>query len=230
MLLFASGPTREYRFLRGLLMRDDNVVAHVLLQSARGPISQGATIKVLKKFPTTAEEVRHCLLGDASLHSCPSELNVHVLVGRLLECRSLTLLQVGDLDVQRAGHLVDLPLHQSHHVFATGLRFEIGDSSLELVALLDQGRTVCGGSLEGLDCLRRFGENRFEGPAGVGKTTVVSRSLESVSPARMVARIGRIGLAPDEVLELLLAGFGVNSKTRPQNAKLPRYQNCEITP
>jgi len=50
------------------------------------------------------------------------------------------------------------------------------------------------------------------GPAGVGKTTIARRALESVSPARMVARIGRIGLAPNEVLELLLTGFGVDCK------------------
>jgi type II secretory pathway predicted ATPase ExeA len=51
------------------------------------------------------------------------------------------------------------------------------------------------------------------GPVGVGKTTIVTRALESLSPGRMVAWIGRMGLASDEVLELLLAGFGVNYKS-----------------
>jgi len=53
----------------------------------------------------------------------------------------------------------------------------------------------------------------ISGLAGVGKTTLVSRALESISPARMVARIGRIELAPNEVLQILLKGFGVDCKT-----------------
>ena len=48
------------------------------------------------------------------------------------------------------------------------------------------------------------------GPVGVGKTTIVKRALKSTSPGRLFAWIGRIALAPDEVLELLLAGFGIN--------------------
>ena len=48
------------------------------------------------------------------------------------------------------------------------------------------------------------------GPVGVGKTTIVSRALESLSPGRMVAMVGRMSLAPDEVLELLLTGFGIS--------------------
>ena len=48
------------------------------------------------------------------------------------------------------------------------------------------------------------------GPVGVGKTTIVSRALESLSPGRMVAMVGRMKLAPDEVLELLLTGFGIS--------------------
>jgi general secretion pathway protein A len=52
------------------------------------------------------------------------------------------------------------------------------------------------------------------GPVGVGKTTIVSRALETISPGRMVAWVGRMQLAPDEVLELLLAGFGVNRQNK----------------
>jgi type II secretory pathway predicted ATPase ExeA len=48
------------------------------------------------------------------------------------------------------------------------------------------------------------------GPVGVGKTTIVSRALESISPGRMVALVGRMALAPDEVLQLLLTGFGIS--------------------
>jgi type II secretory pathway predicted ATPase ExeA len=47
------------------------------------------------------------------------------------------------------------------------------------------------------------------GPVGVGKTTIVSRALETISPGRMVAWVSRMQLAPDEVVELLLAGFGI---------------------
>ena len=52
------------------------------------------------------------------------------------------------------------------------------------------------------------------GPFGVGKTTIVSRALESISPNRMVAWVGRMQLSPDEVLELLLAGFGVSRQSK----------------
>lgn len=48
------------------------------------------------------------------------------------------------------------------------------------------------------------------GPVGVGKTTVVSRALEKSSPGRMVAWVRRMALAPDEVLQLLLTGFGIS--------------------
>ena len=48
------------------------------------------------------------------------------------------------------------------------------------------------------------------GPVGVGKTTLVNRALETNKAHQMVATIGRMRLAPDEVLELLLAGFGVS--------------------
>ena len=50
------------------------------------------------------------------------------------------------------------------------------------------------------------------GPVGVGKTSIVTRALETNSKHQMVAWISRMRLAPDEVLELLLAGFGVSRK------------------
>ena len=52
------------------------------------------------------------------------------------------------------------------------------------------------------------------GPVGVGKTTIVKRALESISPNRQVAWIGRMALAPDEVLDLLLAGFDVSDEAK----------------
>ena len=52
------------------------------------------------------------------------------------------------------------------------------------------------------------------GPVGVGKTTIVNQALHSISPGRMVAWVGRMQLAPDEVLDLLLAGFGVKTQSK----------------
>ncbi len=51
------------------------------------------------------------------------------------------------------------------------------------------------------------------GPVGVGKTTIVNRALESMSPGRLVAWVGRMHLSEAEVLDLLLAGFGVSAKS-----------------
>jgi hypothetical protein len=56
VLLFASGASREYRFLRNQLRRDDSVVVDVLLQSARPGISQDAN-EILDDFPITKEEM-----------------------------------------------------------------------------------------------------------------------------------------------------------------------------
>lgn len=50
------------------------------------------------------------------------------------------------------------------------------------------------------------------GPVGVGKTTVVKRTLETNDKHQWVAWIGRMRLAPDEMLDLLLSGFGVKTK------------------
>jgi type II secretory pathway predicted ATPase ExeA len=52
------------------------------------------------------------------------------------------------------------------------------------------------------------------GPVGVGKTTMVTRALESISPNRMAAWVGRMQLASEEVLDLLLAGFGVRQQAK----------------
>ncbi|MEQ8848428.1 vWA domain-containing protein [Botrimarina sp.] len=56
VLLAASGPSRDYRFLRDQLFRDDQFEADVLLQSAAGAITQDAN-RVLDAFPTTADEL-----------------------------------------------------------------------------------------------------------------------------------------------------------------------------
>ena len=52
------------------------------------------------------------------------------------------------------------------------------------------------------------------GPVGVGKTTIVNRALQSISPGRMAAWVGRMHLAHDEVLDLLLAGFAIRQQAK----------------
>ncbi len=49
------------------------------------------------------------------------------------------------------------------------------------------------------------------GPVGVGKTTIVGRALDTISSQRAVARIGRMQLGREEVVELLLTEFGITS-------------------
>jgi len=58
------------------------------------------------------------------------------------------------------------------------------------------------------------------GPVGVGKTSIVGRALDTISPNRMAAWVGRMQLAPDEVLQLLLAGFGIK---RQANGTIQRF-------
>jgi hypothetical protein len=56
VLLVASGPTRDYRFLRNQLRRDRHIEVDVLLQGAPAGISQDAD-KILAGFPSTKEEL-----------------------------------------------------------------------------------------------------------------------------------------------------------------------------
>jgi len=56
VLLVASGPTREYRFLRDQLHRDKTMKCDVLLQTAQPGMSQDAE-DILDEFPTTREEL-----------------------------------------------------------------------------------------------------------------------------------------------------------------------------
>lgn len=56
VLLFASGPMRDYQYLRNQLHRDETMTVDVLLQTAQTGISQEAD-KILDRFPTTAEEL-----------------------------------------------------------------------------------------------------------------------------------------------------------------------------
>jgi type II secretory pathway predicted ATPase ExeA len=58
------------------------------------------------------------------------------------------------------------------------------------------------------------------GPVGVGKSTVVNRALEGIGNQRIVAHIGRMQLAADEVLELLLTEFNVS---RQPNGTIQRF-------
>jgi hypothetical protein len=54
VLLLASGPMRDYQFLRNQLHRDATMVVDVLLQTAQDGISQDAN-NILNEFPSTAE-------------------------------------------------------------------------------------------------------------------------------------------------------------------------------
>ena len=58
VLLFAGGPTREYRYLRNQLHRDKDVIVDVLLQTIKSAtaISQDAN-KLLLEFPKTKQEL-----------------------------------------------------------------------------------------------------------------------------------------------------------------------------
>jgi len=58
------------------------------------------------------------------------------------------------------------------------------------------------------------------GPTGVGKTTIVGKALESIKPNRMAAWIGRMQLSPEELLDLLLAGFGAG---KPVQGSIRRF-------
>ena len=56
VLLIASGPTREYIFLRNQLRRDKETIVDVWLQSAPAGVSQDAN-KILDSFPSTPQEL-----------------------------------------------------------------------------------------------------------------------------------------------------------------------------
>ncbi len=56
VLLIASGPTREYRFLRNQLRRDRHATVDIWLQSALPGISQDAD-RILDEFPLTKEDL-----------------------------------------------------------------------------------------------------------------------------------------------------------------------------
>jgi hypothetical protein len=74
VLLFASGPTREYRFLHTLLFRDDHVEVDVLLGTAQEGISQEAR-RILDAFPATREELDEydCIVAfDPDWQSLPA--------------------------------------------------------------------------------------------------------------------------------------------------------------
>ena len=56
VMAVAGGPTREYRFVRNLLFRDNSIELDVWLQTGQPGMSQDAD-RVLDAFPTTAEEL-----------------------------------------------------------------------------------------------------------------------------------------------------------------------------
>jgi general secretion pathway protein A len=51
------------------------------------------------------------------------------------------------------------------------------------------------------------------GQVGVGKTTLVDRALETLPTGRTAARIGRMHLTQEEVVDLLMGGFGIKKTT-----------------
>lgn len=51
------------------------------------------------------------------------------------------------------------------------------------------------------------------GPVGVGKTTSATRALDTISSSKAVARIGRMQLGREEILELLLHELGASGPT-----------------
>ena len=56
VLLMAGGPTREFRFLRNQLYRDQSVTTHVWLQSAKEGADQESDV-LLNEFPTTRDQM-----------------------------------------------------------------------------------------------------------------------------------------------------------------------------
>jgi hypothetical protein len=56
VLLFASGPMRDYQYLRNQLYRDRTMTVDILLQTAQPGISQEAN-EILDQFPATPEEL-----------------------------------------------------------------------------------------------------------------------------------------------------------------------------
>ncbi len=58
------------------------------------------------------------------------------------------------------------------------------------------------------------------GPVGVGKTISVIRAMDSLSSQKSIARIGRMQLGREEILELLLDEFGVGGQA---NGTLQRF-------
>jgi len=56
ILLVAGGPTREYRFLRNQIFRDEDTILHVLLQTAEVGVSQESD-ELLFEFPQLPDEL-----------------------------------------------------------------------------------------------------------------------------------------------------------------------------
>ena len=103
ILLFASGPSREYRFLHTFLFRDKNVLVDVLLQSSAGAVSQEAN-EILESFPATREALD----------------KYDVIVGFDPDWKQLTTAQIDNLERwvgEQAGGLIVLPGPIHTHVW-----------------------------------------------------------------------------------------------------------------
>ena len=97
VLLYAGGPTRDYRFLRNQLRRDQSFLVDVYLTTGGPGISQDAN-EILTKFPTSAEQLSKY---DALVAFDPDWSTLSVEQVRWLE----------QWVAQQAGGLVVLPGH-----------------------------------------------------------------------------------------------------------------------
>jgi type II secretory pathway predicted ATPase ExeA len=60
------------------------------------------------------------------------------------------------------------------------------------------------------------------GPAGVGKSTLALRAVEAASQQALTAVVAHLPLSGDELLEMLIAEFGINSEA---NTTMARFQD-----
>ena len=81
ILLIAGGPTREFRFLRNQLFRDDEIFLNVWLQSAEEGADQESDV-LLYSFPQTREELYEI---DCIIAFDPDWRKLNVVQTRLLE-------------------------------------------------------------------------------------------------------------------------------------------------
>ncbi|MEX0977692.1 MAG: VWA domain-containing protein, partial [Pirellulales bacterium] len=102
VLLVASGPTREYTFLRNQLKRDKGVEVDVWLQSAPEGVSQDAN-RVLTQFPTTPQELFEydCIVAFDSDWRALDENQVELLERWVAEKAGGLIVLAGPVEMDR---------------------------------------------------------------------------------------------------------------------------------